>query len=158
MIFIFLWLISLSMIIPRSIHVCCKWQSFILFYGWEVHACMLSRFSRVRLFVTPWTIACQAPLSMTFSKQEEWNGLPCPPPGIFPTPGIKPVSPASPALQSDSLPLSHWGSPWLRSIPWCIYVYICVCVCVYYIFILSYVDGQFIWFPCLGYCDMVSWF
>ena len=40
----------------------------------------------------------------------------------------------------------------------CVYVCVCVCVCVciYYIFILSYVDGQFIWFPCLGYCDMVS--
>ena len=42
---------------------------------------MLSRFSRVQLFVTLWTIACQAPLSMGFSKQEHWSGLPCPPPG-----------------------------------------------------------------------------
>ena len=44
-------------------------------------ACMLSRFSRVWLFVTPWTVACQAPLSMRFSKQEYWNGLPFPSPG-----------------------------------------------------------------------------
>ena len=43
--------------------------------------CMLSRFSCVRLFVTLWTAACQAPLSMAFSKQEYWSGLPCPPPG-----------------------------------------------------------------------------
>ena len=44
-------------------------------------ACMLSHFSHVRLFATPWTIAHQAPLSMGFSRQEYWSGLPCPPPG-----------------------------------------------------------------------------
>ena len=48
-----------------------------LFFG----ACMLSRFSRVRLFVTLWTVAHQAPLSMGFSRQECWRGLPLPPPG-----------------------------------------------------------------------------
>ena len=52
-------------------------------------ACMLSRFSRVQLFVTPWTVACQAPLSMGFSGQEYWSGLPCPPPGDIPEPGIE---------------------------------------------------------------------
>ena len=46
---------------------------------------MLSRFSYVLFFVTLWTIAHQAPLSMGFSRQEYWSGLPCPPPGIFPT-------------------------------------------------------------------------
>ena len=51
---------------------------------------------------------------MGFSKQEYWNGLPCPPPGDFPNPGIKPASPTSPALPVDSLPLSHQGSPSLR--------------------------------------------
>ena len=59
----------------------------------------------------PWTIARQAPLSMGFSRQEQWSGLPCPPPGNLPNPAIKPTSPVSPALQVDSLPLSHWGSP-----------------------------------------------
>ena len=75
--------------------------------------CALSHFSRVRLFVTPrtWTVACQAPLSMGCSGQEYWSGVPCPPPGDLPDPGIEPASPASPALQVDSLPLSHWGSP-----------------------------------------------
>ena len=53
-------------------------------------------FSHVRLFVTPWTAAHQAPLSMGFSRQEFWNGLPFPPPGE--DPGIKPTSPVSPAL------------------------------------------------------------
>ena len=49
-------------------------------------------------FVTPWTAALQAPLSMGFSTQEYWSGLPCPPPGNLPDPGIKP---AAPALQAD---------------------------------------------------------
>ena len=55
--------------------------------------------SRVRLYVTPWTAAHQAPLSMGFSRQEDWSGLPCPPPGDLPDPGIEP---RSPALQVDS--------------------------------------------------------
>ena len=48
---------------------------------------------------TPWTLAYQAPLSMEFSRQECWSGLPCPPPGDLPNPGIKP---RSPAFQADS--------------------------------------------------------
>ena len=75
------------------------------------HVCMLSHFSHVQLFVIPWTIVHQAPLSMGFSKQEHWSGLPCPPPGDLPGPWIEPMSPASPALQADSLPLRHQGSP-----------------------------------------------
>ena len=59
----------------------------------------------------PMNCSCQAPLSMEFSRQEYWNGLPCPPPGDLPSQGIKPMSPA---LQVDSLPLSHWGSPILK--------------------------------------------
>ena len=50
--------------------------------------------SRVQLFATPWTVACQAPLSMEFSRQEYQSGLPFPPPGHLPDPGIEPVSPA----------------------------------------------------------------
>ena len=59
--------------------------------------------SHVQLFVTPWTIARQAPLSMGFPRQECWNGLPSPPPGDLFGPGIEPVSPVSPALPADSL-------------------------------------------------------
>ena len=70
--------------------------------------CMLSHFSCVRLFATLWTAACQAPLSTAFSRQEHWSGLPCPPPGDLPNPGVEP---RSPALQVDFLLLSHWGSP-----------------------------------------------
>ena len=55
-------------------------------------SCMLSRFSGVQLFVTPWTVAHQAPLSMGFSRQEYWSGLPFPSPGDLPNPGIKLVS------------------------------------------------------------------
>ena len=65
---------------------------------------MLSRFSHVQLFVTLWTIACQAPLSIGFSKQEYWSRLPRPPPGDLPDPGIEPMSLVVPALQVDSLP------------------------------------------------------
>ena len=56
--------------------------------------------SRVWLFVTPWTVAHQAPPSMGFSRQEYWTGLPFPSPGDLPDPGIKP---RSPALQADAL-------------------------------------------------------
>ena len=60
--------------------------------------------------VTPWMVAHQAPLSMEFSRQEYWSGLPFLPSGDLPDPGIKPVSPVS---QADSLPPSHLGSPFI---------------------------------------------
>ena len=69
---------------------------------------MLSCFSCVQLFVTLWTVDCQAPLPMGFSRQEYWSGLPCPPPGDLPDSGIEPTSPA---LQMDPLPLSCQGNP-----------------------------------------------
>ena len=56
--------------------------------------------SRVRLFVTPWTVAYQAPPSMGFSRQDCWSGLPFPSPGDLPDPGIEP---GSPTLQADAL-------------------------------------------------------
>ena len=59
---------------------------------------VLSRFSRVRLYATPGTVACQASLPMGFSRQEYWSELPCPPPGDLPDPGIEPTSLRSPAL------------------------------------------------------------
>ena len=49
-------------------------------------------------FATPWTVPCQAPLFMGFSRQKYWSGLPCPPPGDLPNSGIKPVSSATPIL------------------------------------------------------------
>ena len=53
---------------------------------------VLSHFSRVRPFVTLWTVACQTPLSLVFSRQEYWSGLPCLPPEDLPNPGIEPTS------------------------------------------------------------------
>ena len=63
-----------------------------------MRVCVLSCFSCVQLFGTLWTVAYQVPLSMGFSGQEYWSGLPYPPPGGLPDPGIKPVSSTSPAL------------------------------------------------------------
>ena len=63
-----------------------------------MHVCVLSCFSCVHHFVTLWTIACQAPLSMGFSRLEYCGGLPCPPPGDLPDPGIEPAFLTSPAL------------------------------------------------------------
>ena len=62
--------------------------------------------SRVQLFAIPWTIACQAPLSTGFSRQEYWSGLSWPPPGDLPNPGIKPASLMSPALAGGFLTTS----------------------------------------------------
>ena len=59
---------------------------------------MLSHFSHVLLFVTLLAVACQAPLFTEFSRQESLSGLPCPPPGYLPDPGIEPTSLQSPAL------------------------------------------------------------
>ena len=73
--------------------------------------CVLSCFGHVRLFATEWNIAQQAPLSMGFLREEYWDGLPFPPPGDLPDPGIEPTSHVTPALQVDSLLLSHLGSP-----------------------------------------------
>ena len=64
---------------------------------------MLNHFSCVWPFVTPWTVACQAPLSMRFSRQEYWSGLPWLPPGDLPDPGIEPASLLPPTLAEGSL-------------------------------------------------------
>ena len=63
-----------------------------------VYACELSCFSHLPLCVTLRTVACQAPLSMGFSRQEYWSGWPRPPPGDLPNPGIELASPTSPEL------------------------------------------------------------
>ena len=68
--------------------------------------------SRVPLFVTPWTVAYQAPPSMGFSRQECWSGLPFPSPGDLPDPGIEP---GSPALWADALPSEPPGKPILEN-------------------------------------------
>ena len=66
-------------------------------------------FSRVPLFATRWTVTHQAPLPMGFSRKEYRNGLPCPPPGDLPEPGIKPASLCLRHRQAGSLPLAPPG-------------------------------------------------
>ena len=72
--------------------------------------CVLSRFCPVWLYVTLWTVALKASLSMGFSRQDYWNGLPFPPPGVFLTQGLNPAF-----MHWKWIPdhLSHLGSP-----PW----------------------------------------
>ena len=78
----------------------------------KLHACcVLSCFSCVQLSATPWTIARQAPLSMGFSRQEYWSGLPGTPPRDRHDPGIEFTSLHLLYWQMDSLPLSHMRSP-----------------------------------------------
>ena len=67
--------------------------------------------SHAQPFVTPRTVAHQAPLSMEFSRQEYWSGLPFPPPGALSNPGIEPVSLVSPALVSGFFTTAPLGSP-----------------------------------------------
>ena len=106
-----------------------------------LHVCMLSH---VWLFVTPWTGACQTPLSMGFSGQESWSGLLCLPPRDLPDPGIEPVSPVALELQADSLLLSHGGSP------------VCIWACIWlYSRASTYQRGIRIWF--LYHFNSVGW-
>ena len=74
-------------------------------------ACVLDCFSHVQLFAILWTTAQQAPLSMGFSRQEYWIGLPFPPPGDPPDSGLNPHLLHLLHWQLDSLPLEHLGSP-----------------------------------------------
>ena len=74
--------------------------------------CMLSHFSCVQLFATLWTVALQALLSMGFSRQEHWSGLPCLSPGDHPDPATEPMSLMSPALASRFFTTSTtWEAP-----------------------------------------------
>ena len=71
-----------------------SWQYMTWWWISQVIPSVLSHFSSIWLFVTLCTVACQSPLSIGFSRQGYWSGLPFPPPGDLPYPGIKPVSPA----------------------------------------------------------------
>ena len=103
----FVWLDSTEMSVGKA-----PGTEFLAYCSLDT---VLSHFSHVQLFVTPWTIAHQAPLSMGFSRQEYWSGSPFPPPGGLPNPGIEPASLMSPALQTGSLPLAP---PWKPDIDW----------------------------------------
>ena len=74
-----------------------SFNSMLKHYEW------VKSLSRVRLFVTPWTVVYQASPSMGFSRQECWSGLPFPSPGDLPDPGMEGMEPGPPALQADAL-------------------------------------------------------
>ena len=105
--------------------------------------------SCVRLLATPWTVARQAPLSLRFSRQEYWRGLPCPPPGDLPNPETEPMSPALAGGFFTTAP------PWDKTQNLCplgIYIletktyilrpqlFVCVCVCVCVILVTHFSD------------------
>ena len=87
----------------------CNEHGFFLYVISYLLCFMLSHFSHVWLFATPWTLVHQAPQSIALSQQEYWSGLPFPPAGGLPNPGIKSVSPASPALAGGFFTT---GPPW----------------------------------------------
>ena len=108
---------------------------------------VLSCFNHVWVFATLWTVARQAPLSMGFSRQEYWSGLPCPPPGDLPNPGIQPVTPAGRFFTAEppgkpitwiyhSLFCIHqlmsvWVAPSLAIMHKCCYEHLCASFCMF---------------------------
>ena len=118
-----------------------------------MHALMVIHFIHVRLFVTLWTVAHWAPLSMRFFSQEYWVGFPCHPPGDLSDPGTKFISPASPGFQVESLWLSHRGSS-LYNISFanifthtvcCLFVSLIVSFTVWNLFSLNHLLHLFKW-------------
>ena len=98
--------IDLKKIKKRQLHNSFCWIVLLSVY---LHCAQL--LSPIKLFATPWIVARQTPLAMGFSRQEYWSRFPSPSPRDLPDPGMEP---RSPALQTDSLPLSHQGSTFNR--------------------------------------------
>ena len=99
--------------LPRvtMLHKLCLVIRVLLCFLFVFSLCMLSYFSRVRLFATLWPVALQAALSVGFSRQGYWNRLPFPPHGHLPDPGIEPASLQLLHWQASSLPLVPPGRP-----------------------------------------------
>ena len=103
-----MFIISYIVMGSHSIHKAIfTWIFFFAVWRYIV-AVVVQSPSPVQLFATPWTVAYQASLSMGFSRQEYWSGLPFPSPGDLPNPGIKP---GSPALGADALTSEPPGKP-----------------------------------------------
>ena len=85
----------------------------IYYLSLNVHACLVTQSCLTLCDPTPWTVARQAPLYMGFSRQEYWSGLPFPTPGDLLDQGIKPMSPASPALAGGFFTTVPLGKPLL---------------------------------------------
>ena len=107
----------LSLFHDSSIFSFYKNLQIVLFSGYtNLHfhqqgGCMLSHFGHVQLFATLWTVARQTPLSMGFSRQENWSGLPFLPPGDLLYPGIEPMSLTTPVLADRFFTMSAtWGA------------------------------------------------
>ena len=105
-----IWVLTLLLGHNKYFHKI-KWDLFNLNRKYRGLAFVLSYFSHVQLIVTLWTVACQAPLFMGFSRQEYWSGLSCPLSGDLPDPGIKPASLLSPALAGGFLTTEPPGKP-----------------------------------------------
>ena len=113
--------------VVQAVSQCCSFLSGFLDYNccFDLHifdlcVCVCSIISNS--FMTPWTVALQAPPSVGFPRQEHWSGLPFPSPGDLPDPGIKP---RFPALEDQFFTTSAaWKAPCI------IYMHLCVCVCV----------------------------
>ena len=86
----------------------CIWSCCGFVFPSVLCCAVLSHFSCVQLFATPWTIAHQTLLSMDFFRQDYWSGLPFPSPGDLPNPGIEHASPMSPALAGGFFTTSAW--------------------------------------------------
>ena len=89
---------------PGLLH--CRWVLYCL-----SHKGYCDRYCHVWRFATPWTVGLQTPLSMGISKQDDWSGLPCPPPGDLPNPGIELKSLSSPALSAGFFTIEPFGKP-----------------------------------------------
>ena len=103
-----------------KLQVSCKCALQLVWAGYcsrlelKVHACVLNG---VRLFVTPWTVARQVPLSVEFSRQEFWSGLPFPTPGHLPDPGIELTSLVHASLRGGFFTTVPHGKPSTLSVP-----------------------------------------
>ena len=105
---VFNWVIQKGFLLLCLCKWILNWTSFILHISIIIPCVLCAQsLSHVWLFATPWTVAHQDPLSMSFLRQEYWNWLSFPSPGDLPNPGIKSTYPE---LQMDSLPLSHQES------------------------------------------------
>ena len=91
-------------------------STHIHIYDLSLFLLCVSHLSCIQLFATPWTVAHQAPLSVGFSRQEYWSGLPCSPPVDLPNPWIKPASPVAVALQADSFTTEPLVKPFLAAV------------------------------------------
>ena len=124
----------------------CSTHAHMQWVRMHMTVCVLSCFSRVRLFVTLWTVAHQAPLSMGFSRQEHWSVLPCPPPRDLPNPGIEPFFLMSPALAGGYFTTSTTREDWT------------VHKHLHYFFSFIFISWRLITLQyCSGFCHTLTW-